>query len=96
MTSLGMGTWLDQNLWEATDFGWSAEEKVLGLPLAVALERGGLRNCGHHLVTRGGGVGEGSLKRRKLSTKRAELSQGIESPESQVQVTSHRCLDHVH
>ena len=40
-----MGTWLDQNLWEATDFGWSAEEKVLGLPLAVALERAGLRTA---------------------------------------------------
>ena len=38
----------------------SAEENILGLPLAVALERGGLKNSGHHLVTWEVGVGRGA------------------------------------
>ena len=37
----------------------TAEGNILGLPLAVSLERGGLKNSGHHLVTRGVGEGRG-------------------------------------
>lgn len=37
----------------------SAEENILGLPLAVALEKGGLKNFGHHLVSRVVGEGQG-------------------------------------
>lgn len=41
----------------------SAEEKVLGLPLDVTLEKHSPENCEHHLITMGVGSGEGSLKR---------------------------------
>lgn len=41
----------------------SAEEKVLGLPLDVTLEKHSPENCEHHLITMGVGGGEESLKR---------------------------------